>query len=149
MLIYIRPVVIVCVYVELAVSMVWWAARGIVTWDGSSFRNCYESFRNAVSLRTLGRMVFGSKVPHGEERLSRQRQFFFSCFIGLYFLFSHFFFSTSRYNFLCGKRKCSVEAFFFFISTWSLTIEVCWTGSRYCFLPFPATHYSVSRRFIN
>lgn len=76
MLIYIRPVVIVCVYLELAVSMVWWAARGIVTWDGSSFRNCYESFRNAVSLRTLGRMVFGSKVPHGEERLSRQSRVF-------------------------------------------------------------------------
>ncbi|KPA82367.1 hypothetical protein ABB37_03451 [Leptomonas pyrrhocoris] len=76
MLIYIRPVIIVCVYAELAVSMAWWAARGVVTWDGSSFRNCYDSFRNAVSLRTLGRMVFGSKVPSNEERLSRQSRVF-------------------------------------------------------------------------
>jgi hypothetical protein len=76
MLIYIRPVVIVCVYVELAVSMVWWAARGILTWDGPSFHNCYDSFRNAVSLRTLGRMVFGSKISSNEERLSRQSRVF-------------------------------------------------------------------------
>ncbi|KPI85916.1 hypothetical protein ABL78_5000 [Leptomonas seymouri] len=76
MLIYIRPVVIVCVYVELAVSMVWWAARGVLTWDSSSIGNFYDSFRNAVSLRTLGRMVFGSKVPSNEERLSRHSRVF-------------------------------------------------------------------------
>ncbi|KAK7196297.1 Patatin-like phospholipase [Novymonas esmeraldas] len=76
MLIYVKPVVIIFVYVELAVSMAWWGARGILTWDGASFRNFYDSFRNAVSLRTLGRLIFGSKVPNNEERLSRQSRVF-------------------------------------------------------------------------
>lgn len=76
MLIYIRPVVIICVYAELAVSMLWYAARAILTWDGSSLRKFYDSFRNAISLRTLGRMLFGSKIPSNEERLSRQSRVF-------------------------------------------------------------------------
>lgn len=76
MLMYIRPVVIVFVYVELAISMMWWAAKGILTWDGASFRNLYEDFRNTISLRTLGRLIFGSKISSNEERLSRQSRVF-------------------------------------------------------------------------
>lgn len=76
MLIYIKPVVIIFVYVELAMSMAWWAAKGVFTWDGASFRNLYDGFRNAVSLRTLGRLVFGANVPSNEERLSRQSRVF-------------------------------------------------------------------------
>lgn len=76
MLMYIRPVVIVFVYVELTISMMWWAAKGILTWDGASFRNLYESFRNTISLRTLGRLIFGSKISSNEDRLSRQSRVF-------------------------------------------------------------------------
>ncbi|KAG5468751.1 hypothetical protein CUR178_01586 [Leishmania enriettii] len=72
MLIYIRPVVLVLVYVELAISMAWWAAKDILTWDGTSLRNFYDWFRSSVSPRTLGRLIFGSKIPSDEERLSRQ-----------------------------------------------------------------------------
>ncbi|KAG5494023.1 hypothetical protein JKF63_01856 [Porcisia hertigi] len=76
MLIYIKPLVIVFVYVELAISMGWWAVKGIFTCDGTSFRNFYDGFRNAVSPRTLGRLLFGSRVPSNEERLSRQSRVF-------------------------------------------------------------------------
>ncbi|KAG5468336.1 hypothetical protein LSCM1_02316 [Leishmania martiniquensis] len=76
MLIYIRPVVVVFVYVELAISMVWWAAKGILTWDSTSLRNLYDGFRNSVSLRTLGRLMLGSRIPSNEERLSRQSRVF-------------------------------------------------------------------------
>ncbi|KAI5686521.1 Patatinlike phospholipase [Leishmania braziliensis] len=76
MLIFIRPVVIVFVYVELAISIAWWVAKGVLTGDGISFRNFYEGFRNTISLRTLGRLIFGPRISSNEERLSRQSRVF-------------------------------------------------------------------------
>ncbi|CBZ30400.1 conserved hypothetical protein [Leishmania mexicana MHOM/GT/2001/U1103] len=76
MLMYIKPVIIVFVYVELAISMMWWASKGILTGDRASFHNLYEDFRNIISLRTWGRLMFGSKISSNEERLSRQSRVF-------------------------------------------------------------------------
>ncbi|GET92357.1 hypothetical protein, conserved [Leishmania tarentolae] len=76
MLLYIRPVVIVLVYVELGISVTWWAAKCILTRDSDSFGNLYEGVRSVISLRTLGRLIFGSRIPSNEERLSRQSRVF-------------------------------------------------------------------------
>lgn len=76
LLIWIRPVVVGCVYVELALSMLWYTVKGVLMMDRTSFEKLYESFRNAVSLRTLGRLLFGSKVPNNEDRLCRRSKVF-------------------------------------------------------------------------
>lgn len=71
MLISVRPVVVTCVYVELLLSMVWYSAKTVLTLDGVALGAWYENLRNAISLRTLGRLLFGTKVPNNEKRLSR------------------------------------------------------------------------------
>lgn len=75
-LIWIRPVVIVCIYVELLFSMVWHTLRMIAKMDRHAFHDWVETLRQAISLRSLGRLLFGQRVPNNEERLSKRSRVF-------------------------------------------------------------------------
>lgn len=78
LLICLKPFTILCVYGELALSLAWYAVKSVFLLDDDALVSLYESFRSAVSLRTLGRLVFGSSVPNNEERLwKRSRAFRF------------------------------------------------------------------------
>ncbi|EPY25701.1 patatin-like phospholipase [Strigomonas culicis] len=71
MLLWVRPVVIFCIYSELAISMMLYGITFFIpSRRRKAMQRCYTSFRSSVSLRTLGRLIFGRRIPSNEERLT-------------------------------------------------------------------------------
>ncbi|RNE97368.1 patatin-like phospholipase [Trypanosoma conorhini] len=68
---FVRPVVVCCIYAELAFMSCVYFLRGLFFWDNRPLARMYDNVRNMLSLRTLGRLVFGEKVPHNGERLEK------------------------------------------------------------------------------
>ncbi|KAF8296255.1 hypothetical protein TcYC6_0090060 [Trypanosoma cruzi] len=69
--IFVRPVVVLCIYVELAFMSFFYFLRGLFCLDNRPIRRMYDNLRNIVSIRTLGRLIFGENVPHNVERLEK------------------------------------------------------------------------------
>ncbi|KEG14144.1 patatin-like phospholipase [Trypanosoma grayi] len=75
-IIFVRPFVVVFIYVELAIMSFVYFMKGMVKLDCGSLGKFYDNLRNMVSLRTLGRLVFGEKVPHNGQRLERSSRLY-------------------------------------------------------------------------
>lgn len=77
MLLWVRPVVIISIYSELAISMVLHALSFFFpSRRRQAMQRWYNSFRSSVSLRTLGRLIFGKRIPSNEERLTKGSRLF-------------------------------------------------------------------------
>ncbi|EPY39029.1 hypothetical protein AGDE_04900 [Angomonas deanei] len=76
-LICVRPVIVVCVYTELAISMAIYALRMLFSSERQRWVvSWYDSFRSSIFLRTFGRLLFGTRVPNNEVRLEKGSKVF-------------------------------------------------------------------------
>ncbi|ORC93688.1 patatin-like phospholipase [Trypanosoma theileri] len=75
-LIFLRPIVVSCIYIELAVMSFIYFMKGVFKLDYKPFKKLYNNVRNIVSLRTLGRFVFGDNVPHNRQRLEKSSRLY-------------------------------------------------------------------------
>lgn len=70
MLIVLRPFIIACVYVEFVVSILFYAAKAVLFFDGNSLRSLWSTIRSTTSLRTFLHLLIGKVVPANNAHLS-------------------------------------------------------------------------------
>ncbi|KAH9577574.1 hypothetical protein LSM04_008558 [Trypanosoma melophagium] len=75
-LICLRPIVVSCIYSELAFMSFVYFMKGVAKLDWEPLVKFYNNVRNIVSLRTLGRLVFGDSVPHNGQRLEKSSRLY-------------------------------------------------------------------------
>ncbi|RNF00374.1 patatin-like phospholipase [Trypanosoma rangeli] len=73
---FVRPVVVCCIYAELAFMSGVYFLKGLVFLDSRPLARMCDNVRNMVSIRTLGRLIFGEVVPHNGERLEKSSRLY-------------------------------------------------------------------------